>query len=598
MLDPKDPYLIFEPTYPASLREKYLGIYIEEPNLDSLKSIPSFTLPTGSTLSDAQNKLPSSVVGSFSNGKTADIPVKKWDTGTPEFNGAAGTYTFEGSLGCLVQQLSFARQPLYGAGSSIKRERGGCGYLNPNNLTAKAVVTVTDTTVTPNPNPNPDPGTTTPVTPTPTPTTPAPATRSVQVIVTNPNSGQTAAAPITRDIGTDLPLRGVLYSANGQPVAGVPELTLLPNGTINIPASLPSGTYRLALNVVAPSGERLAGPPATLTVDAAGNATLNAELIDPYGVITDSATGRPIPGVKATLYWADTANNRAKGRTPNTPVVLPALPDFAPNQNADPQNSNAQGQYGWMVFPEGDYYILAEKEGYQPFDSRKSTTSATFDPDSYIRDGNIHVGQTIAEYSFAMDPNTRPYTAYMRGYPDGTFQPQRSVSRAELAAILNRTMQKKDVVDSAVVFNDVSLGKWARADILAAVEQGWMRGTSSTRFEPDRAVTRAEMAQILMNVYQWTPAASTASSFSDVNGHWASRAIAAAASQGVLSGYSNGTFRPDQPLTRAETVVLINRLTQRPSAPELPVTWSDVPSSASAYGDIMAASLDHSSPVD
>lgn len=95
---------------------------------------------------------------------------------------------------------------------------------------------------------------------------------------------------------------------------------------------------------------------------------------DPHGAMTDEVTGKVIEGAHATLHWADTALKRSKGRTPGDLVILPILPDFAPNQNKDPQDSNDKGEYGWMVFPDGDYYILATKTGYNDFDSR--TTGA------------------------------------------------------------------------------------------------------------------------------------------------------------------------------------------------------------------------------
>ncbi|WP_340229114.1 S-layer homology domain-containing protein [Saccharibacillus sacchari] len=583
---PNDGKTIFDPNGYWSADDAVLYFRMDYPDLTGIPSVPGFSVPKGTAVENVAGQLPATLTLSYSNNKTAATPIE-WDDATPVYDGATpGTYTFTGTPQCLYQMPTFARgtdTPI-----SVRAPIGGCGFNNPQNLTAKAVVTVTDLNVTPTPNPNP-----TPVTTVPTPTTTAPSTRSVQVIVTNPNGGQTASVPITDLIGNNLSLRGALYNANGQPVAGVSELTLSSNGTLNIPSSLPSGTYRLALNVVAPSGERLAGPPATLTVDSAGNATLNAELIDPYGIITDSSTGQPIPGVKTTLYWADTANNRANGRVPGTVVQLPALPDFAPNQNADPQISNAQGEYGWMVFPESDYYIIAEKDGYANFDSRNSNVSATFGTDSYIRAGNIHVGQTIVEYNFTMQSNVRQYIAYMRGYPNGKFEPQQGVKRSEVAAILNRTMQASGTASNAATnFADVPASNWAHEDIRFVVEQGWMQGTSATLFQPNRSVTRAELAQILMNVYGWTPETG-GTSFSDIQNNWASEAIRTAAAQGLLNGYSDGTFRPDQPISRAETVTLINRLTERPSAPELPMTWSDVPVSTWAYGDIMAASLDH-----
>ena len=181
----------------------------------------------------------------------------------------------------------------------------------------------------------------------------------------------------------------------------------------------------------------------------------------------------------------------------------------------------------------------------------------------------------------------------MQGYPDGMFRPEKGLMRSEIASILHRTLISP-IAAKEIRFNDVPATNWAFKDIALVVSNGWMEGTSRSTFSPNQEVTRAEMAQILMNVYDWTAASSA--SFDDVSGHWAEKAIAAAAEQGVLPGYEDGSFRPDQPITRVETAKLFNRLTQRPAGPQLPMTWSDVPVSTPDYGEIMAASIDHLSP--
>ena len=90
--------------------------------------------------------------------------------------------------------------------------------------------------------------------------------------------------------------------------------------------------------------------------------------IDPYGILTDPATGQ-VAGAEITLYYADTARNREKGLTPGTLVELPVLPDFAPNDNRNPQTSDQNGFYAFMVFPDADYYLTAVKEGYENYRS-------------------------------------------------------------------------------------------------------------------------------------------------------------------------------------------------------------------------------------
>ncbi|MDI4649661.1 S-layer homology domain-containing protein [Cohnella hashimotonis] len=428
------------------------------------------------------------------------------------------------------------------------------------------------------------------------PTTVSPSVKSVTLNVVD-DKGALLSDPLTKLVGSRLALTGQLLSADGQSLGYAP-VTIKSGQPIQLP-SLAAGTYKLVLNVVAPDGDKLAGKIAKLTIDAAGNATISSELIDPYGIVTDALTGKTLDGVKTTLHWSDTALNKSKGRKPGALVELPELPDFAPNQNRDPQISTDGGKYGWMVYPDGDYYILGERDGYVTFDSRLDTRSEQHGEDSYLKDGNIHVGQAIVEYSFKMMPKASgsgTHEAYMKGYPDGSFKSAKGVSRAELAAVLTRTMTQKETGNKAVAFKDVSAKHWAAAGIRTAAAQGWMKGYAGGLFKPEGQVTRAELAQALSNLYGWKAPASGASSFSDTGTHWANEAIAAVQAQGIMQGYEDGTFRPDQAVTRAEAVKVFNQLLGRSPGQTVgvPSVWNDLPDTNWAYSDIMEASVTHS----
>lgn len=123
---------------------------------------------------------------------------------------------------------------------------------------------------------------------------------------------------------------------------------------------------------------------ADITINSSGQISISEVLIDPYGTITDSVTGNPISGVKVVLHYSD-----------GTEVELPPVLGFPPADNANPQTSDADGQYAFMVFPHTDYYITATKTGaYKDFDSRKVDTANPF----------IHVGTDIVRYDFSMTP--------------------------------------------------------------------------------------------------------------------------------------------------------------------------------------------------
>ncbi|WP_096203068.1 S-layer homology domain-containing protein [Bacillus sp. FJAT-45350] len=169
-------------------------------------------------------------------------------------------------------------------------------------------------------------------------------------------------------------------------------------------------TYEVVFNVEI-DGNRMAGEYTEIKVGEDGQIVVQFELIDPYGLITDSVTGELISGVNMKLYWADTDLNKEKGRIPGELVPLPVLPDFPPNQNENPQISTDWlenedtaeiGNYAWMVFAQGDYYLVGEKDGYVKYDSRTDLTTDVQIGDSWIRDGVIHIGETIMRYDFSM----------------------------------------------------------------------------------------------------------------------------------------------------------------------------------------------------
>lgn len=103
--------------------------------------------------------------------------------------------------------------------------------------------------------------------------------------------------------------------------------------------------------------------------------TISEVLIDPYGTITDANTGNFVNNATVTLYYADTARNIANGITPNTVVSLPAVSDFEPNGNGNP-DINADGNYAFMVYPTTDYYIVVIATGYNTYTS--STISVEY----------------------------------------------------------------------------------------------------------------------------------------------------------------------------------------------------------------------------
>ncbi len=184
------------------------------------------------------------------------------------------------------------------------------------------------------------------------------------------------------------------------------------------------------------------------------------------------------------------------------------------------------------------------------------------------------------------------YEGYISGSSDGLFHPERSITRAELASLLLRALGKGDETTEPkqASFPDVTSDHWAAQAIAFAQSQGLMKGDANGRFRPEAAVTRAEMATIIVGWKKLQPTGAEGG-FSDAKGHWAAGAIGAARQSGLMVGYQDGTFAPNRALTRAETVKMMNRLTERPLGDEAQQpTWADVPRTHWAYGEIESAS--------
>ncbi|WMT40994.1 S-layer homology domain-containing protein [Paenibacillus sp. D2_2] len=194
----------------------------------------------------------------------------------------------------------------------------------------------------------------------------------------------------------------------------------------------------------------------------------------------------------------------------------------------------------------------------------------------------IAAGQTDANGS---------HKAYINGYPDHTFKPANSLTRAEIAAILSRILEAPQA-KADISYPDVSQKHWANDVIAQASQTGLMKGYPDGSFNPDGVITRAEMAAILA---RWMQLNGTPDqSFTDVQGHWAEQVIAQVNQAGYMTGYPNGSFQPDKALTRAEAVAIINRVIKRgPLYGTTFKSWSDVADDHWALNEIEEASLDH-----
>ena len=199
--------------------------------------------------------------------------------------------------------------------------------------------------------------------------------------------------------------------------------------------------------------------------------------------------------------------------------------------------------------------------------------------------------------------NTSDHFAYVQGYPNGTVKPAGNITRAETAAILFRLMDdasRKTYYSTKSGFRDVASGSWYNTYVATLNNAGVITDSSNGYFRPNEAITRAELAAMLAKFSETTSAANY---FNDVSAkYWAANAIAICAKLGWITGYPDGTFRPDRNVTRAELMAMINRATGRaPKSADafLPgmKTWIDNTSDKWYYLDVQEATNSHSYTV-
>ena len=284
-------------------------------------------------------------------------------------------------------------------------------------------------------------------------------------------------------------------------------------------------------------------------------------------------------------------------------ALTPANSHFEPD--GSPQEATTANGYVSFNIEEG-YYILSEKQaptGYNATDE-KYYISVTGEG-AFIFTDRYDPYETVTFVNKEIPAlNKDDHFAFMQGYPDGTFMPARNMTRAEAVVMFSRLLTKSmnetsdyrnsyypDVPSTAWYANQV--GYMQMLGVLADYSRDGM-------FRPNDPVTRAEFATLAAHFDNLT--LTDTNIFSDVSAsHWAVKYINSAAAKGWITGYPDGTFKPEANITRAEVVTLVGRMLDRvadsdyltSNAGSLPRTYSDLKSDHWAYLAIMEASIGH-----
>lgn len=201
-------------------------------------------------------------------------------------------------------------------------------------------------------------------------------------------------------------------------------------------------------------------------------------------------------------------------------------------------------------------------------------------------------GSSASGFAF---PVGDEHIAYVSGYPDGTVRPEANITRAESAAMLYRLMPRGYFASGAQTPADVTTSDWYYSIVSQMVGSGYLTGYADGTFRGNNNVTRAEFVTMLVRL---SGARGGWCSFTDVSAsHWAYDAISTAAAEGWIGGYADGSFRPDQAITRAEAMTIINRALDR-GVDETSwlgdyINWPDNPRDAWYYYEVIEATNDH-----
>ena len=260
--------------------------------------------------------------------------------------------------------------------------------------------------------------------------------------------------------------------------------------------------------------------------------------------------------------------------------------------------SNTSGTVRFTDVSSGTYTLL-EKKAPEGYVLSNETYTLTVSGSRVTMNGKAYSPVTFVNRK-AAELNRTDHFAFLVGYTGGTFGPERNMTRAEVTTMFARLLTEQIEADKTYsnTFTDVPKGYWA-ADYIGYMQQfGIITGYSDGSFRPDAPVTRAEFAAIASRFEKLTEGSK---SFADVpDTYWAARYINFAATRGWVTGYSDGTFKPENPITRAEVAAVTCRLLER-SADQNYIrshfnelrTFSDMTESHWAYWYAMEAANGH-----
>lgn len=232
-------------------------------------------------------------------------------------------------------------------------------------------------------------------------------------------------------------------------------------------------------------------------------------------------------------------------------------------------------------------------------DSSYQTYTSSPTPTPYVFATPAQTSQTIYNTSFPSSNYDGEHKAYMQGYPDGTFKPGKNITRAE-AAVIFANLLGTDIYSpvTGISFSDLKENHWAAWAIKNVSNAGLFNGYKDGTFMPDKNITRGEFTTVVFKYLGIQLSNITENKFKDTENHWAGKYIEEMSRLKYINGYSDGTFRPNANITRAECVALINRALNRGPLHKAGQIFPDVEENHWANMDIAEAVLNHRYKID
>ena len=314
---------------------------------------------------------------------------------------------------------------------------------------------------------------------------------------------------------------------------------------------------------------------ATVYAHWAKNATVTFKIVNGYW------SGNTAEDKTVTVVLHPQANGSASGTLDASHVPAIMIPaagyENTPGHWDVTPNTEENGISGNVTYT----YIFGKKHHSSSDDNSNSSKDENKDKDNNKKNNkDNHTGETTPTKVPAL-LNGSNHFAYVVGYKDGNVRPQGNITRAETAAIFFRLLKEEvrsENLSKHNDFADVTEDSWYNTAVSTMAGMNILKGRTANSFVPQAPITRAEFAAICARFDSGK--AEENSGFTDISGHWAEKEIERAATLGWVSGYTDDSFHPDAPITRAEAMTLINRVLCR-----MPETKADLLDSMTKWPD-------------